>query len=105
MFGEFALGDVANDGGYVDAVFGFHGAEADFYGEFAAVLALGKKVQRQAHGTHNSCVCKGFAMAGMGGAVGCGDQHIDFLAHQLFAGVAKHCFGGAVGDDDGAVPG
>jgi hypothetical protein len=103
MFGEFALGHVADDGGDVDAVLSLHRAEADFHGKFAAVFALGKEVEGEAHGARHSSICKGFAAAVVGGAVGGRDQQIDILAHEFFAGVAEHLLCGVIGDDDDAV--
>lgn len=102
-FSEFALGNVADDGRDVDTVLGFHGAEADLYGKFTAIFALGKEVEGEAHGPHHSCLCKGFAALVVGSAVGRRNEQVNILTHQLFARVAEHLLGSMVGDDDRAV--
>jgi len=42
---ELSVGYVANDGGDVDAVFGIDGAQANFYREPGAILALREEIQ------------------------------------------------------------
>ena len=94
------LGDVADGGGYQDALVGVEGGQGDLGGEGGAVAAAAGQVQARAHLPGLGVGRVPGAQAGMGGLDGVGDQDLDRLPGQFLARVPEQPLGLGVHQHD-----
>jgi len=94
------LGDVADGGGYQEALVGVEGGQGDLGGEGGAVAAAAGQVQAGAHLPGLGVCGVPGAQGGVAGLDGVGDQDLDRLSGEFFARVPEQPLGLGVDQHD-----